>query len=338
MHDNQLSSMLDKLSCLLAKIYAASDNSSIDDFQRDALALVKEVIPFDRAVWGSGMVTDQRQPVIFSVYLFHYPLSESEWLAWYEPMIETDPALARALANPGTTINLATADVAEQLYRVPGQKAFIESLELRHTLMTVTNGPISELLGAVTLFRRDAAQPFTEAERLLVQNVTPHLVSLCNRNRMRQLEAALQPARERWQPAAGLADSTGTIYNANAEFVRLVHREWPQWHGPKLPAPVVSAMQKVPAKRVLFANIALHIHTVNDLYLLYLREIASADGLSQREWDVAEAFGEGLSHKEIARHLGIAPGTVRNHLSSIYNKLQVSNKVELIEALKMAPR
>ncbi len=338
MHDARLSSILESLSGLLGKIYAASDNSSIDDFQRDALALVREVIPFDCANWATGMVTARREPVIFSISFFHYRLSESEWWALYEPMKERDLALARALASPGTTINLASADIADQLDRDPEQKAFVDGLELRHTLMTITNGPISELLGAVTLCRRDDAQPFTEAERLLVQNVTPHLVSLCNRNRMRQLEAALQPARERWQPAAGLADSTGTVYNANAEFVRLVHREWPQWHGPKLPAPLVSAMQKVPAKRVLFANIALHIHVVNDLYLLYLREIASADGLSQREWDVAEAFGEGLSHKEIARHLGIAPGTVRNHLSSIYNKLQVSNKVELIEALKLAPR
>lgn len=56
-------------------------------------------------------------------------------------------------------------------------------------------------------------------------------------------------------------------------------------------------------------------------------------GLSKRETTIAERYGTGETYKEIAANLGIAPATVRNHLSSIYRKLGVGNKAELIRAL-----
>ena len=58
--------------------------------------------------------------------------------------------------------------------------------------------------------------------------------------------------------------------------------------------------------------------------------------MSEREREVAQAFGQGLSHKEIARQMGLSPNTVRNHLSAIYDKMDVSNKAELIACLQQA--
>ena len=40
-------------------------------------------------------------------------------------------------------------------------------------------------------------------------------------------------------------------------------------------------------------------------------------------------LAEGKSHKEVARALGVAPSTVRNQTRSIYEKLQVDNRVAL---------
>jgi TolB-like protein/DNA-binding CsgD family transcriptional regulator len=55
--------------------------------------------------------------------------------------------------------------------------------------------------------------------------------------------------------------------------------------------------------------------------------------LSDRERMIAERYATGETHKEIAAALNIAPATVRNHLASIYRKLGVKNKPELIGAL-----
>jgi class 3 adenylate cyclase/predicted ATPase/DNA-binding CsgD family transcriptional regulator len=56
--------------------------------------------------------------------------------------------------------------------------------------------------------------------------------------------------------------------------------------------------------------------------------------LSRRERQIAEAYAAGRSHREIAQRLFIAPATVRTHLGTIYRKLGVSTKIELLRALK----
>jgi len=53
-------------------------------------------------------------------------------------------------------------------------------------------------------------------------------------------------------------------------------------------------------------------------------------GLSAREWDVVLALSGGCSNKEIARHLGITEGTVKNHRKNIYRKLGTSNRSRIV--------
>jgi len=58
-----------------------------------------------------------------------------------------------------------------------------------------------------------------------------------------------------------------------------------------------------------------------------------ANLLSERERMIAERYAKGETYKEIATALYIAPATVRNHLASIYRKLNVTSKPELISTL-----
>jgi DNA-binding NarL/FixJ family response regulator len=52
--------------------------------------------------------------------------------------------------------------------------------------------------------------------------------------------------------------------------------------------------------------------------------------LTPRERDVFECLCRGLADKEIARELGLAAATVRNHVSTIYAKLNVHSRSEAI--------
>ncbi|NOZ87131.1 MAG: response regulator transcription factor [Deltaproteobacteria bacterium] len=52
--------------------------------------------------------------------------------------------------------------------------------------------------------------------------------------------------------------------------------------------------------------------------------------LTNREREVLELIAKGLSNKEAARVLGVSRATIRTHLEHIYQKLDVTNRVEAI--------
>jgi DNA-binding NarL/FixJ family response regulator len=52
--------------------------------------------------------------------------------------------------------------------------------------------------------------------------------------------------------------------------------------------------------------------------------------LSKRELEVVRNLAAGLTNREIAQHLGLSQHTVKNHLFRIFDKLGVSNRIELL--------
>ena len=52
--------------------------------------------------------------------------------------------------------------------------------------------------------------------------------------------------------------------------------------------------------------------------------------LTNREREVVTLIGEGIKNKEIANRLFISETTVRHHLTSIFDKLEVADRVELL--------
>ena len=59
-----------------------------------------------------------------------------------------------------------------------------------------------------------------------------------------------------------------------------------------------------------------------------VRELAAI--LTPREIEVLRLVGNGLRNKEIAAKLGAGEPTIRNHVHSIYTKLQLTERAELI--------
>jgi DNA-binding NarL/FixJ family response regulator len=52
--------------------------------------------------------------------------------------------------------------------------------------------------------------------------------------------------------------------------------------------------------------------------------------LTSREVEVLDLIARGRSNTEIARQLYVSPKTVRNHISSIFTKLQVADRAQAI--------
>jgi DNA-binding NarL/FixJ family response regulator len=57
-------------------------------------------------------------------------------------------------------------------------------------------------------------------------------------------------------------------------------------------------------------------------------ENEKVDSLSQREYDILKLVASGLSNKSIADQLFISEKTVKNHLTQIFRKLEVSDRVQ----------
>jgi two-component system, NarL family, nitrate/nitrite response regulator NarL len=59
-------------------------------------------------------------------------------------------------------------------------------------------------------------------------------------------------------------------------------------------------------------------------------EVKKIESLSQREREVIKLVGQGLKNKQIAERLFISDITVHHHLTSIYSKLEVIDRLELL--------
>ncbi len=51
--------------------------------------------------------------------------------------------------------------------------------------------------------------------------------------------------------------------------------------------------------------------------------------ISEKEYEIITLIAEGLSNKEIASHLYLSEGTIRNYLSTILEKLQLRDRTQL---------
>ena len=63
---------------------------------------------------------------------------------------------------------------------------------------------------------------------------------------------------------------------------------------------------------------------------LFDAETARFASLSPRERQVSILVAEGLTNKQIGKRLSIKPITVRHHLTSIFNKMEIHSRFELI--------
>ena len=100
------------------------------------------------------------------------------------------------------------------------------------------------------------------------------------------------------------------------------------------PEILIKAIEKVHAGEVwiehsLIANVLGRLSR-NPPAIKIDQETASINSLSEREKEVVKLIGQGYKNKRISSELCISETTVRHHLTSIYDKLGVSDRLELL--------
>ncbi len=75
------------------------------------------------------------------------------------------------------------------------------------------------------------------------------------------------------------------------------------------------------AQRASFRHVRFVVHSLRP-------QLVAAEGITEREIDVLRLLAEGRTNAQIADALVLSEKTVRNHISIILDKLNVSNRVE----------
>lgn len=326
---NLSASTLERFSSLLYELYPLIDISDAETFQSHAMAVAAKTLEFDSGLWGSGVVTENGQPLVHAIYLHNQPPSMmTDW----EKIKHLDLLMGEVLNNVGRTVVASAQGLRSDRSFDQRVQRHCERYEMRHILSTVFVDPVSRLLNAVSFFRANSKRPFLVEDALIKQCLMPHLACMWSASRLATVGQG-KIARESKGSAIAICDRMGILHAASREFLTLIRAEWSGWQGPSLaPLEVHETPRTFSGKAVVF-----EVRPLNDLRLITARHRTVVDQLSRRELEVAKLFSTGLNYQSVAKALYIAPTTVRNHLKNIYQKLGINTKVELVRILKLGP-
>ncbi|MBK5006927.1 helix-turn-helix transcriptional regulator [Pseudomonas sp. S32] len=299
--------------CALKLAQLASEQA-IEDFNLLALSELCNVVSFDKAWWGRAIMSNG-MPNEGSYHLFNLPRS---YLDDWHSIREEDISIAMVNAAPDTAIAIDTEKATEGLKWLGRQHNF------REYLCVIHRDRRTQIFDHLTLYRAPASKPFTPIDKFLVENLMKHLISSVTSNEIRTLVAKRSTIDNSRNLALGVSDVYGNLRSSEHGFTDLLLTEWPTWKGPKLPSAIIG--QSYRGERIF-----VEASPIGDRFLLSAKSIPSFPQLSLRQNEVAVRFGEGMSYKEIARELGLAPHTVRHHIKNIYSKLGIRDKASIAQ-------
>jgi DNA-binding CsgD family transcriptional regulator len=197
--------------------------------------------------------------------------------------------------------------------------------DAQNMVATIMAEPLDGYVSFIGLCNADRARAFDERDRQTKELLMPHLSSALRLNRESQVIAAAES-----DEGVALVNRSGWVLASRAPFSTQARDEWGA-AGPRIPAEILP--DRAEPARWRGRAIQVQVQPLEQLFLVRARSRCPLSRMTPREQQVAEAFASGQSYKLVAQKLGIAPSTVRNHLASIYDKLGINTKSDLVRLL-----
>ena len=315
---------LQALSALIIWVQTNSQDGASATFRRHALEQLEAQIGFDQAIWAEALISD-------GLSLRSAQLHNIDELARadFERAASADPRLPAVLGAPGSAHAYSVRPEDPALYR-----ELAERIDVGHFISICHFDPILGVASGVVLFATPDRGPFDEEQRRFVEAAFPHLMTGWTRSQVVELERLARASQA--FPRFSAVCRGPTIDAAEPEFLSLMRMEWPEWVGPRLPAPLIDPLTGAALAVYVGKRIVAHAKIAVDTALVVARKRSVVDELTPRERTVAELCARGLSYREISVLLGVAPATARNHLAAVHRRLGATRNSEVAGLLAMA--
>jgi DNA-binding CsgD family transcriptional regulator len=183
----------------------------------------------------------------------------------------------------------------------------------------------------IVLYRQHDVR-FAESDAAALHGLWVHLSRALAINRARAAERLPGATAYREHAGAtGLINDEGQVEIADQRFFDLLEREWPELTPEFIPHEAMEALNQDKPYRGTQVEISLVRQA--GCNLCRIRPVDAMEVLTPREFVVARRFAAGMSHKQIARELGVSHHTVRNQLAHLYRKLNLHDKASLAQYL-----
>jgi DNA-binding CsgD family transcriptional regulator len=307
----------------LADFYDVAEQAHFEEFPAEVMRFLRQWIGFDGAVLGMGETRVDPQTHLEITHA-HVQDRAGSILDSYGRLSAADPvtnAFLKGLPSP-------MAVDCRALYQATDNAQlddFSRDFGLRH-LMLFGDAPSQGHAGRwLVLYRSDDSR-FGAADAEYLHAAWFHISRAIGLNRATLLEAAdTAPA----QRACALIDVQGRIERADANFLALMRTEWPDFSGDHLPREVLPRVARDGAYRG--RQVELSVQRQHGFAVCTAQSLDTMASLTPGENAVARRFAAGMSHKEIARELGVSPHTVRTQITRLYAKLHVHDKAALAQ-------
>jgi len=301
----------------VSELYRSGLSVPPEGYRAWALHCLKPLIPFDAALWGSGNVRNWR---FHTVTLVGVPEDFPKALEETRPINPMIPKIVMSLDVP---IDMESCVPDNKFFRSEFYERAFKPFGISRILSTAHVEPRSGLVSLLSLYRRSRRASFTPAEKALHKRATFHLFQASSHAYFLHLMRTFIEEREAGG-AAAVVDREGAFHEVQPRFLDLLERHFKGKRLNRLPfeAPPAGETRTVD-------GLCIKTEPVGDLLCVLVWEAGPLDRLTHRERETVFAVTQGLSFKQAARKIGVAPSTVANHLYRIYRKLGVNSRSEL---------
>lgn len=305
----------------IAGLYRSGLSVRPEGFRDWALRQLQTVIPFDAAMWGSGNLRDWR---LQNVTLLGLPPDYPRAL---EDTRAINPMLPHLIKHPGIPVDMQSVCADEQFYKSDLYRRCFRRFGIRRILATGHADPRSGMISLLSLYRRSRRASFSPEEKALQQHAAFHLFEAASHAYFLHLNLTF--AKERAAGgAAAVVGAGGEFHEVQPRFLDLLERYFPGRKRARLPFPVPP-----PGQTQTHGGLCVISQPLGDLSCVRLWPSGPLDRLTERERQIVYSVTQGLSFKQVALNLGVAPSTVANHLYRVYRKLGVNGRGQLADLL-----